>query len=132
MSQESVILCVDDERTILDSLEIQLENAFGDNYFYEFAENAEDALELIDELNEEGLKILVIVSDWLMPGIKGDEFLIRVYYKFPNVIKILLFGQIDETAIEFDCQQAQLYRCIYKPWNEEELVEIIQQGLRTV
>ncbi len=57
---QAVILCVDDERVILDSLERQLEDAFGDDYLYEFAENGEDALELIDELNEEGLNIIAV------------------------------------------------------------------------
>jgi len=128
MSQ-AVILCVDDERVILDSLERQLEDAFGDDYLYEFAENAEDALELIDELNEEGLDILVVVSDWLMPGIKGDELLVRLHKKFPKVVKILLSGQADKAAIERAKQQAKIHRCIYKPWSEEELVETIRQGL---
>ncbi|RKZ42875.1 MAG: response regulator [Gammaproteobacteria bacterium] len=129
MSQ-AVILCVDDERIILDSLQIQLEDAFGDAYLYEFAENAEDALELIEELNEEGLNILVIVSDWLMPGIKGDELLIRVHQLFPDIVKILLTGQADETAIKRVHKQVELQRCIYKPWDEEELVKTIKQGLK--
>ncbi|EDN66837.1 two-component response regulator [Beggiatoa sp. PS] len=128
MSQ-AVILCVDDERLILDSLLRQLEDAFGDNYLYEFAENAEDALELLDELNEEGLKVVGIISDWLMPGIKGDELLIRVHEKFPQMIKILLSGQADEAALERAKQHAKLHRCIYKPWSEKELVETLKQGL---
>jgi len=131
MSQ-AVILCVDDERVILDSLERQLEDAFGDDYLYEFAENAEDALELIDELNEDGLNIIVVVSDWLMPGLKGDEFLVRVHNQFPQTVTILLSGQADEAAIERAKQQANVQRCIYKPWSEEELVETIKQGLKTL
>lgn len=131
MSQ-AVILCVDDERLILDSLQMQLEDAFGDDYLYEFAENAGDALELIDELNEDRLNILVIISDWLMPGIKGDEFLIRVHEKFPQIVKILLSGQAEKAAIERAKRYANLYRCIYKPWHEEELVETIKQGLKTL
>jgi CheY-like chemotaxis protein len=129
MSQ-AVILCVDDERVILDSLERQLEDAFGDDYLYEFAENAEDALELIDELNEDDLNIIVVVSDWLMPGIKGDEFLVRVHNQFPNTVNILLSGQADDAAIERAKQHANVQRCIYKPWSEEELVETIKQGLK--
>jgi CheY-like chemotaxis protein len=128
MSQ-NVILCVDDEKVILDSLERQLEDAFGDDYLYEFAENAEDALELIEELNEEGVNIVAVISDWLMPGLKGDELLIQVHNKLPDIIKILLSGQADETAIERAKQYACLHRCIYKPWNETELVETIKQGL---
>lgn len=126
---QTVILCVDDERLILDNLLRQLEEAFGNNYLYEFAENAEDALELLDELDKEGLKVVAIISDWLMPGIKGDELLIRVHEKFPQMIKILLSGQADEAALERAKQYAKLHCCIYKPWSEKELVETLKQGL---
>lgn len=57
------ILCVDDEAIILNSLLRQLQSAFDDTYLYETAENAEEALELIEELNEESTDLLVIVSD---------------------------------------------------------------------
>jgi hypothetical protein len=39
-------------------------------------------MEIIEEFQEDEIDIVVIVSDWLMPGIKGDEFLINVHKKF--------------------------------------------------
>lgn len=124
-----VILCVDDEIVVLDSLKTQLKKAFNKEYLYEMAESADEALEIIDELDEDEIDILVIVSDWLMPGIKGDEFLIRVHQKFPNIVKVLLTGQADEAAIERVKTQANLHRCLFKPWTTEELVETIRSGL---
>lgn len=124
-----VILCVDDEVAILDSLKIQLKNAFDDTYLYEAAESADEALEIIEELEEDGLDIIVIVSDWLMPGIKGDEFLIQIHKKFPRVVKIMLTGQADEAAIDRATKKANLHRCLYKPWTGEELVEAIKSGI---
>lgn len=125
----SVILCVDDEKVVLDSLKTQLREAFGNAYQYEMAEDAEDALELIDELSQEDIPVLIIVSDWLMPGMKGDEFLIRVHQTFPRVIKVLLTGQADETAIARAQAEANLYRCLSKPWSEEELIQTVQSAL---
>jgi CheY-like chemotaxis protein len=124
-----VILCVDDEIVVLDSLKTQLKKAFNKDYIYEMAESADEALEIIDELDEEEIDILVIVSDWLMPGIKGDEFLIRVHQKFPKIVKVLLTGQADEEAIERAKTQANLHRCLFKPWTTEELIETIRSGL---
>ncbi|HAG80524.1 MAG TPA: hypothetical protein DCL61_04970, partial [Cyanobacteria bacterium UBA12227] len=69
------MLCVDDEVVVLNSLKIQLKNEFGDTYLYEVAESADEALEIIEEFHEDEIRILLIVSDWLMPGMKGDEFL---------------------------------------------------------
>ncbi len=123
------ILCVDDEKVVLQSLRTQLKEAFGDAYIYELAEDADEALEVINELSEEGISISLIVSDWLMPGMKGDEFLIHVHQLFPNIIKIMLTGQADESAIKRTKEQANLHGCLFKPWSEEELVETLKSGL---
>ncbi len=124
-----VILCVDDEEIVLRSLNTQLKEAFGNTYEYEMAQDADEALELLAELNEEGNKIIVIVSDWLMPGMKGDEFFVRVHQQFPSIIKVLLTGQADESAIQRAKEQANLHSCLFKPWSEADLLEVIQSGL---
>jgi CheY-like chemotaxis protein len=124
-----VILCVDDEFIILESLRAQLREAFGDAYFYELAQDADDALEVIDELHDGDTTVVLIVSDWLMPGMKGDEFLIKVHQQFPQVIKVLLTGQADAAAIARAQLHANLHRCLSKPWSESELIQTIQSGL---
>jgi CheY-like chemotaxis protein len=124
---KEVILCVDDEKIVLSSLKTQLKRLFGDKFDYEFAESAEEALEIIDDLG--GMGVLIIVSDWLMPGIKGDEFLIKVHAKFPGIVKVLLTGQYDEEAAKRAKEGANLHALIQKPWKEEELYEIIMNGL---
>jgi CheY-like chemotaxis protein len=124
-----VILCVDDEKVVLQSLKAQIKENFGDTYSYEVAENADDALELIDELNEDEISIIIIVSDWLMPGMKGDELLIEIHQRFPKIVKIMLTGQANEEAIQGAYEKANLHRCLYKPWSEDELIETIKSGL---
>lgn len=125
----TAILCVDDEITILDSLKEQLKRCFGGRYTYEVAESAAEAWEVIEELQEENIKILIIVSDWLMPGIKGDEFLTQVHQKFPELITVMLTGQADEAAIERAKKDANLYTCLHKPWSEKELCQTISAAL---
>ncbi len=122
---DSAILCVDDEVVILDSLKEQLKRKFGDRFVYEMAESAEEAWEVIEELEADNIKIIVIVSDWLMPGTKGDEFLIQIHQRFPELITIMLTGQADETAIERARKEANLHAYLSKPWTEEELSQII-------
>jgi CheY-like chemotaxis protein len=126
---KSAILCVDDEVVVLESLEIELQKAFDDAYLYETAESADEAIEIIEELHENSVAIIVILSDWLMPGVKGDEFLIQVHKKYPKIIKILLTGQADDSAIEQAKAQANLYCCLRKPWNTKDLIETIKSGL---
>ena len=124
-----VILCVDDERMVLDSLRTQLAAAFGHAYIYEGAEDAEEALDVISELYDEESQVILIISDWLMPGIKGDELLIRIHKEYPSVIKIMLSGQVDAVAIDRAKKQANLHCCLSKPWLESDLLETIKSGL---
>lgn len=126
----AAILCVDDEVSILKALKEQLKRLFGNRYVYEVAQSSEEAWTVIDELGEDEIKILIIVSDWLMPNVRGDEFLIKVHQRFPEVITVMLTGQADKEAIERAEQQANLYACIRKPWTEEELKSIINSALK--
>ena len=123
------ILCVDDEETILESLKEQLKRSFGQRYLYEAANSAEEAMEVIDELVGESVEVLIIVSDWLMPGTRGDEFLVQVHQRYPQIVTVMLTGQADEAAIDRARQDANLYRCLQKPWTEEDLVNTIVSGL---
>ncbi len=124
-----VILCIDDEPIILESLVEQLEKRLGNEYLYETAETADEGLEVIEELVDSGVDILIIVSDWLMPGMKGDEFLIKVHQKFPGIVKVMLTGQANEEAIERAKKFANLHACVFKPWSEDELIQTIKAGL---
>jgi DNA-binding NtrC family response regulator len=123
------IICVDDESIILDSLREQLEKDFGEEYLYEVAESAEEAFEIIDDLEEEGIDIAIIVCDWLMPGMKGDKFLLQIDLKYPRVVKILLTGQADQNSVNTLEELADQFTLVPKPWNKEELIQIIKRRL---
>ena len=128
--EKGVLLCVDDEIIVLTALKDQLRRAFGSDFHIDVAESAEEALELLDELALDGHTLLVIVSDWLMPGMKGDEFLIKAHERFPSVVKIMLSGQAESAAVDRARREAGLHDFLAKPWNAEALVESISQGLR--
>lgn len=123
-----VILCVDDEPDILNTLKMQLKNEFKNDYFYELAESGDEALDLLKDFQEE-VQVIVVISDWLMPGIKGDELLIKVHQRYPKIIKVMLTGQADAAAVQRAVQEADLYCCLYKPWKSKELIETIKSGL---
>jgi CheY-like chemotaxis protein len=123
------ILCVDDEEMILTCLKDQLRRRLGNSYLFETANSGEEALEVIAELADDGINLVVVLSDWLMPGLKGDEFLTQVHEKYPGIITVMLTGQADPSAIERAKTDANLYRCLQKPWNEEELIQTIQSSL---
>lgn len=128
--EKGVLLCVDDEIIVLTALKDQLRRAFDSEFVIEVAESAEEALDLLDELALDGHKLLVIVSDWLMPQMKGDEFLIEAHKRFPSVVKIMLSGQAETAAVDRARREAGLHDFLPKPWNAAELVESIREGFR--
>ncbi|QQS52480.1 MAG: response regulator [Bacteroidota bacterium] len=127
--ERKAIICIDDEPIILNSLVEQLEKSFGDAYLYEAAESAEEALELIEDLEDDDIDMQVIVCDWLMPGMKGDEFLLRIDLKYPKVVKILLTGQANEELVFNLKQETDRFAVLQKPWEKDELVNTIKKRM---
>lgn len=125
------IICIDDESIILNSLAEQLEKHFGNGYTYEIAESAEEAIELIDDLEDDDIDISIIVCDWLMPGMKGDEFLLEIDLKYPKVVKILLTGQADEALVYNLKQETDRFAIVHKPWAKDELIKAIEARMKT-
>lgn len=124
--RERAILCVDDEPIILISLKQELKKKFGNRFNYETAMNADEAMEIVDELASSGINVILILSDWLMPGVKGDEFLIQVHKKYPNIQSILITGHADEKAMERVKKEAGTYTVLPKPWNSSQLMEAVE------
>ena len=127
---DQVILCVDDEQFVLNTLKEQLEHKFKDQYELEFAESAEEALELMEELIKEGYAIVLIITDQIMPGMSGDELLVNVHTHHPKSIKILLTGQAALESAVNAINHADLYRYLIKPWEEDDLLLTVEKGLQ--
>ncbi|EKP04183.1 response regulator receiver domain protein [Leptospira kirschneri str. 2008720114] len=87
------IICVDDEISVLETIQQQLRNEFGESHEIEIANSAEEALALMEEIQNSGYVIEVVITDQVMPGMKGSQFLEEVHKKLPDSIKIMLTGQ---------------------------------------
>ena len=127
--QESVILCIDDEEIVLRSLKRELHDALGEGYLIETAAGGEEALELFAELVAEAYEIPLVISDHIMPDIKGDEVLHRIHKTSPQTLTIMLTGQANIEAVTNAVNHANLYRYIAKPWEKTDLVLTIKEAL---
>ena len=125
----NIVLCVDDEEVILNSLEMELSESDGD-YQIELAQNGGEALELITELNDEGHQLAVVISDYIMPEMKGDELLIKIHELYPTSVKILLTGQSHIDGVTNSINNANLYRYIEKPWEKADLQLTVNQAVK--
>ena len=126
----SAIVLVDDEKVILDSLKSQLASFFRDQFVYETAESVEEGWEVLEALEAEGLRVVVVVSDWLMPGKKGDEFLGEVRTRFPRIGRILLTGHADQEAIERARATSAAQDILFKPWRADQLRRAVEQAIQ--
>ncbi len=128
---ELAIICADDDPTVLSSLEMEIKSLVGNDYLIELAENGEDALEIYEELSEEGHEIALVISDYIMPNMKGDELLKCIHLRSPKTIKIMLTGQADIEAVSHAVQYANLYRYISKPWQPADLKLTVKEALNS-
>jgi two-component system, sensor histidine kinase and response regulator len=127
---KKAIICVDDEKIILDSLKKELKPVFGSDYVIETCESGMDAIDLINELLESNYDIPLIIADYIMPGMKGDEVLMNVYKTLPNIKTIMLTGQATMDGVTSAVNKANLYRYISKPWQTEDLVMTIREAIK--
>lgn len=115
------ILLVDDEKCILDSLYRGLKK---EPYDILCAESGKEALDIL-----EAQDVSLILSDVKMPGMDGIEFLRRASKKSPHSVKILLSGYSEVDLIVDAINTANLWRYVPKPWNNEDLIMAIKNGI---
>lgn len=119
---KEAILLVDDESIILLSLRQELRSSLGNRYRYEIAKSAEEALEVFADLTGEGFTVILVISDWLMPGMKGDEFLLIVHERYPEVRTMMLSGQTDESRLGALREAGAMDAFVRKPWDNSALI----------
>jgi two-component system sensor histidine kinase/response regulator len=128
---ERVILCIDDEPIVLDSLKEQIQQGFKGDFLIETAESGDEALEIFDELTENGTEIPIIIADFIMPGMKGDALLTKLHELKPKAKKILLTGQASIEGVSNAVNNANLYRFISKPWEKDDLILTLSEALKS-
>jgi len=121
--QTVTVLLVDDEENILHAIRRLL---FDEDINLETAGSGEKGLEKLPSLEN----VALIISDQRMPGMNGAEFLGRSRELAPNALRILLTGYSDINATIDAINRGGAYRYISKPWNDEELIQIIRDAIR--
>ena len=120
-------ICVDDELAILNQLDIQLSDHFGGSCEFEFAQSAEEALELYHALIQRGEQIWLVMSDQLLPGMSGDDLLASIHEEDHRVIKVLLTGRLGLSPTVRAINHAGLNYYIEKPWSQNDLFLILDK-----
>lgn len=121
VSTRAVVLLVDDEPALLDSLRQGLKDEFD----LDFAASAEEAELMMATRNYD-----VVVSDHLMTGEEGLQFLIRAGQRRPATQRILLTGYMNPELISRSVAVANLSACLVKPVHAMDLAQAIRTALK--
>ena len=124
------ILSLEDEADVRDALERDLEQ-FWDKIRLEVAEDVDDALEVVDEIDGDGDVVALILADHRLPGRSGVDMLVEMAgdERTADARKVLVTGQADQSDTIRAVNQAGLAYYIGKPWNPDELRAVVRDQL---
>jgi len=115
------IMFVDDEENILNSLRRVFRR---EPYEVITCPSAEEALKVL-----ESREVKVLITDQLMPGMKGTELLRVVKQKYPLTIRIVLSGHSDMLDIISAINEGEIYRFLKKPDDLTDLVGTVARAM---
>ncbi len=119
--RQHVILCVDDEQNILNSLRRLF---LDESYEILTATSGREALDILKEK-----PVDVIISDERMPEMTGVEFLSLTKNVYPDAVRIMLSGYAEPRAMENAINEGGIYKFIAKPWDDGDLQAAVRQSL---
>lgn len=121
MAVSGNILIVEDEDTLRDSLQRILKR---EGYEVESAGSSEAALRILDSKRSD-----VILSDIILPGMDGLEFMRQCKEKYPGTTIIIMtaFASIESAVC---AMKAGAYDYLVKPIMHEQVKDVISRALR--
>ena len=128
--EKIILLCVEDQREVLTAIVNDL--AFFDKKLViEECESADEALDLVEEIDAEGDYLGVVLSDHVMPGKSGVDFLCELHKdsRFRHTKKVLITGLATHSDTIQAINDAAIDRYIQKPWEQEQLIQYVKELL---
>jgi response regulator RpfG family c-di-GMP phosphodiesterase len=115
------VLCVDDEPNVLSALRRALRSP---GLVVHTADSGAQALVLLAQEPAN-----VVISDMRMPGMTGTELLAQVQQLHPDTVRVVLTGQADLGSTIAAINRGSVFRYLQKPWDDDELRQVVAQGL---
>ena len=114
---------------VTDTLLSLLDYEFGNDYSYEVAGDVDEAWEIIKSLEKEESNLRLVISDWQMPGVKGDQFLLDVHSKSTDTKLIMLSGYADTEAVKRLESSISDFEFVLKPWSRPDFIKLVREKL---
>ena len=122
-----VILTIDDDPAVLQTISRDLRKQYGERFRIVRADSGAKALEATQQLKLRGNTVALFLADQRMPGMSGVEFLSQGSEIFPKAKRALLTAYADTNAAIDAINTAQLDYYLLKPWDppEEKLYPVL-------
>ena len=121
LNVQPVVLCVDDEKSILSSLQRVLRKL---PITLLVTDSGKKAIDIMKDT-----QVDLIISDMRMPHMSGAELLTNVYNAHPDTIRVLLTGYSDMDSTIAAINEGKIYRYITKPWSNDDIVRTVSSAL---
>lgn len=124
------VLVLEDEPGVRDALLRDLDS-FAQTVRIEAADDVPDAREVLAELDRDGDQLAVVLADHRLPGTTGVDFLVQLHEdpQLRRARTVLVTGQADHGDTIRAINAAHLDRYIAKPWDAEELTDVVREQL---
>ncbi len=116
------VLFVDDEQQVRNGLQRML-HGMRDVWAMRFAESGQEALEIMRASHVD-----VVVSDMRMPGMDGEQLLAEVKRLFPQTVRVVLSGQVNEGAAARTIDSIHIF--LSKPCTKDNLIDTINRATK--
>ena len=127
-----IILAVDDDISVLESVVSDLRRKYGKDHRILRAASGQAALDICAQLVERKDVVALIVSDQRMPGMTGVDFLQSAMKLYPEAKRVLLTAYADTDAAIRAINSARIHYYLNKPWDppEEKLYPVLDDLLQ--
>lgn len=115
-----IIMTIDDDIQVLNSIERDLRRQFGGDYRIMKAGSGSEGLEIIQQLKKRGSQVALLLADQRMPDLTGTEFLTQAVKYYPESRKVLLTAYADTEAAITSINKIGLDHYLMKPWDPPE------------
>lgn len=120
MAGKPVILTVDDDPEVLQSIARDVRHGFGEHFRVIRAESGDRALDVLRQLRLADEPVALLLVDQRMPGLSGTELLTEAKKLYPGAKKALLTAYADTDAAIAAINEVKLDYYLVKPWDPPE------------
>jgi thioredoxin reductase (NADPH) len=111
-----VILTVDDEPEVLNSIERDLRQHYSTTYRVMKAASGGQALDTVRQLKQRGVPVALFIVDQRMPEMTGTQFLVEALKLYPDARRVLLTAYADTDTAITAINSIGLDHYLLKPW----------------